>query len=72
MRKLSKNLLKNNLDGEHAIWHQNGKWNSIWSDLMIETTVIQYGHGSNGMTGLPFNEKALDRWAKSLCISSIV
>ena len=40
--------------------------------MMIETTVIQYGHGSNGMTGLAFNEKALNCWAKSLHLSIIV
>ena len=39
---------------------------------MIETTVMQYRHGPNGMTGLTFNEKALNRWAKILHISSIM
>ena len=51
------------------MWHQNGKWNFIWSDMMIEHG---YGHGSNGMAGLAFNEKALNCWAKSLHLSSIV
>ena len=72
MTKLPKYVLKKFLDGEHAMCHQNGIWNSIWSDVMIETTVMRYGHGPNGMTGLTFNEKALDRWTKSLRISSIV
>ena len=40
--------------------------------MMTETTDIRYGHGPNGMTELTFNEKALDRWAKNLHISSIV
>ena len=72
MTKLPKNLLKKFSDGEHAMRHQNGLWNSIWSDMMIETIVMQYGHGPNGMTGLTFNEKALDRWVKILHISSIM
>ena len=38
MTNIPKNLLKKVLDGEHAMWHQNGIWNSIWSDMMIETT----------------------------------
>ena len=40
--------------------------------MMIEITVMRYGHGPNRMTGLTFNEKVLDRWEKSLHISSIV
>ena len=72
MAKLPKNLLKKFLDGEYAMRHQNSIWNSIWSDMMIETTVMRYGHGPNGMTGLTFNEKALFRWVKSLHISNIV
>ena len=72
MTKLPKNLLKKVLEGEHAMRHQNGIWNSIWSDIMIGTTVMQYGHDSNGMTGITFNEKALNRWAKILHISSIM
>ena len=69
MTKLPKNLLKNFLDGEHATRHQNGIWNSIWLDMVIETTVMRYGHGLNGIR---FNEKVLDHWAKRLHISSIV
>ena len=72
MTKLPKYVLKKCLDGEHAMCHRNGIWNSIWSDVMIETTVMRYGHDPNGMMGLTFNEKALDRWTKSLRISSIV
>ena len=40
--------------------------------MIIETTVIQYGCGSSGMTGLTFNEKGLGHWARSLHISSMV
>ena len=54
---------------EHAMRHQNGIWNSIWLDMVIETTVMRYGHGLNGIR---FNEKVLDHWAKRLHISSIV
>ena len=37
-----------------------------------DTTVMRYGKGSSGMMGITFNDKALDRWAKSLHISSLV
>ena len=40
--------------------------------MITETTVIQYGCGSSGMRGLTFNEKRLNRWARSLHISSMV
>ena len=33
---------------------------------------MRYGHGPSGMVGITFNEKALDRWAKCLHISSLV
>ena len=72
MTKLPKELFGKFIDGEHAMRHQNGIWNAMWSDMMIETTVMRYGHGLTGMKGLTFNEKALDRWSKSLHISSIM
>ena len=49
--------------------HQPGIWNGIWSDMMIETTVMRHGHGQNGMIGITLNQKALERWALSLHIS---
>ena len=61
MTKLPKEPLGKFIDGKHAMRHQNGIWNAIWSDMMIETTVMCYGHGPTGMKGLTFTEKALDR-----------
>ena len=52
--------------------HQNGIWNALWSDMMIETTFMCYGHDPSGMKGITLNESALDWWAKSLHISSIM
>ena len=52
--------------------YQNGIWNAMWSDMMIETTVMRFGHGPTGMKGLTFNKKALDRRSKSLHIFSIM
>ena len=72
MTNIPKNLLKKVLDGEHAMWHQNGIWTSIWSDMMIETTVMRFGHGPNGMAGLTFNEKSFSCWAKSLNLFSVI
>ena len=50
--------------------HTPGIWNGIWSDMIIETTVMRYGHGPGGMVGLTLNQNSLDKWALSTHISS--
>ena len=60
----------------------NGDWickllyqtlsNSIWSDIMIETTVMRYGHDPAGMIRIILNESALEHWARSLHVSSVL
>ena len=37
-----------------------------WLDMMVETTVMRYGHAPAGMIGITLNESALERWARSL------
>ena len=61
MSKLPNVVLNKFLNGEHAMRHENGLWNSIWSDQMIESTVMRYGKGPTGMIGIIFNDKALDQ-----------
>ena len=36
------------MKGEHVMHHSAGLWNGIWSDIMIETTLIRYGHAPGG------------------------
>ena len=36
--KLPNDLHSRFMTGEHAMRHQVGPWNSIWSEMMIETT----------------------------------
>ena len=68
MTKLPKNLLKNFLDGEHAMRHQNGH--------MVRYDDENHCHAIQALSkwndGLTFIEKALNRWAKILHISSII
>ena len=59
MTKLPKDLVQKFIKGEHAMRHQKGLWNSIWSDMMIETTSMRYGHGPAGMKGITLNENDL-------------
>ena len=66
MSQLPPDLVKQLLQEEHAMCHRSSLWNSIWSDMMIETTVMRYGHGPSGMIGITLNEKALEVWALSL------
>ena len=49
LTKLPSELLRKFLTKEHAMRHFNEIWNSIWSDMMIETTVMRYGQGPAGM-----------------------
>ena len=66
MSQLLQDLMKKFLSGEHVTRRQPGWWNTIWQDMMIETRVMRFGHGPNGMIGITRNEKALKFWALSL------
>ena len=55
MIKLPSELLHKFLTGGNTMRHCNGLWNFTWSDMMIETTVMRYGHGPECMTGITLN-----------------
>ena len=40
--------------------------------MMIETTVMRYGYVPGGIIGITFNESALERYARSLYVSSVL
>lgn len=67
--RMPRDLLQHFVNREHVMRHQPGIWNAIWSDMMIETTVMRYGHGPHGMTGITLNPKAVQQWALSWNIS---
>lgn len=52
--------------------HKPRVWNGIWSDMMIESTYMRYGHGVRGssLTGLTLNSSAGKRWALSMHVTS--
>ena len=52
--------------GEHTMHHNAGLFNGIWSDMAIETTFMQYGHGQSGIIGITLRPKTLKTWAYSL------
>ena len=61
MTKLPTELLHAFPTGEHNMRHCNGLWKSIWSDMMIETTVKRYGHSPAEKIGIILNESVLER-----------
>ena len=46
--------------------HKLGVWNAIWSDMYIETTLMRYGYGPNGIVDNTLQPSALKRWALSM------
>ena len=70
MEKVPRKLFHKFLTGEHVMRHCIGIWNSVGSDMMIETTVMRCCHGPAGVIGITLNESALEHWARSLHISS--
>jgi len=43
MQRLHPMLLRKVMGTENVMHHQNGFWNAIWSDLLVETAYMQYG-----------------------------
>lgn len=70
MENLPREVLSKFMNGEHVMRHKAGIWNSIWSDMFIETTFMRYGHGPGGLIGITLKPSALKRWALSLHICS--
>ena len=66
MSQLPPDLMKKFLSSKHAARHQRGWWNDIWQNMMIETSVMRFGHGPHGMIGITLNKKTLEFLALSL------
>ena len=49
MERFSNDVLKSFMKGEHVMRHQDGLFNSIWSDMAIETTCMKFGKGPSGI-----------------------
>ena len=48
MQKLPGIVLEQPPKGEHIVCHQDGYWNGIWTDMMIESTYMRHGKGPAG------------------------
>ncbi|KAK2185277.1 hypothetical protein NP493_241g06091 [Ridgeia piscesae] len=52
MERLPQEVLSHFMKGEHVMYHSDALWNGIWSDMMIETTFMRYGHAPGGIVGI--------------------
>lgn len=58
------------MEGHHVMQQSPRVRNDIWSDIIIETTLMRHGHDSGGQIGLCLKPSAIARWALSLHICS--
>ena len=66
MEKLLIAVLHPFLRGEHVARHQEGIWNAIWVDMLIETTFMRYEKGPTGLIGVTTKPRAVQIQPKSL------
>ena len=66
MHKFPGNILDDFMKGEHVMRHQDGLWNSIWSDMLIETTNMRYDKGPDEMIGATTKPRSVQIWSEIL------
>ena len=59
MEALPGDALQHFMKGSHVMRHTQGLWNSIWSDMFIETTFMRYRHGKAGVIGITLKPETL-------------
>ena len=70
MRNLPPELEERFLRGEHTTIYQRGRWNGIWSDMLIDTTFMKYGKGPGGLIGVTLPQRSVKKWAYSLHVTT--
>ena len=53
------------LSGEHVCRHQEGTWNSVFTDQFGEQTYIRYGKAKGGLIGLTLSQEQVSTWVLS-------
>ena len=56
-------------NGKHAIHHNPGIWNGIWSDMVIETTYMRM---DGVITGVALNDECVKTWTYGIHICSTI
>ena len=65
MEKLPIEALESFMKGEHVTSHKRRIWNSIWSDVMIQTTYMNFGNGPGGIIRVTTQPRNLKVWTKN-------
>ena len=66
MSNTPKDVLAEFMKENHVMRHIPGIWNGMWSDMIIDTTIMRCDHGPGGMVGLTLHQNSLDKWALSM------
>ena len=51
------------MKGQHTMHHNAGIFNGIWTDMAIETTIMRYSHGQNGIIGITLQRETVKTWS---------
>ena len=66
MHKLPGIVLEQLYKNEHVERHQDGHWNKIWTDMIIESTYMRHGEGPGGIIGTITKARSVQIWSNSL------
>ena len=66
MSRLPSTNLEHFMKGERVMHHQQGIWNGIGSDMMIETSYMKFDKGPDGAIGVTTKPETMKIWEKSL------
>ena len=70
MEKLPGIVLDKFLEGDNVMRHKKGIWNGIWSDMMIETTYMQYGKVPSDLIDITTNPRSVQIWLTVIILST--
>ena len=65
MHKLPGIVLEQFLKDEHVVCHQDGHWNRIWNDMIIESPYMRHGKGPGGIIGTTTKPRSVQTWSNS-------
>ena len=70
MRKSPSSIEEKIICGKHITRQQLKLWNSIWSNILIETTSMKHGKGLRVLIGIKLQQRSVKKWAYSLHVST--
>jgi len=65
MRGLAEEIRQKFQKSLHVCRQSEGYFNGIWSDMMIETTLMKFGSSPGGLVGITLKPNSVTRWAYS-------